>query len=278
MTRPVMSVPCARLRLGATALILLLATVTLPGTASAAPAAPVRGDVVALGDSFSAGVGTGSYDLAGSPCRRSSHAYGPLWAGRHDARLTFLACSGAKMNEVLRKQVPKVPREAGLILITMGGNDTGFMPVLSVCTLTSDDSTCRKAVRLGEAAAMTAVPVQLTAALALLRDRAPQADIVVLGYPRLFEEGPCTVPFAPSAYRRALLNDGVDLLNDTLRRFTKAMGARFIDVDARFAGHGICASDGQPWINPPGHGSDSYHPTRRGYERGYLAALAAQVR
>ncbi|HZB48598.1 MAG TPA: SGNH/GDSL hydrolase family protein, partial [Mycobacteriales bacterium] len=45
------------------------ALAVLPGTASAAPST----DYVALGDSYSSGTGTGSYDLSSS-CQRSSRS------------------------------------------------------------------------------------------------------------------------------------------------------------------------------------------------------------
>ncbi|MDQ1289381.1 MAG: hypothetical protein QG622_2947 [Actinomycetota bacterium] len=231
--------------------------------------------MVVVGDSFAAGVGTGRYDLAGRPCLRSSQAYGPLLATRLDGNLTFLACSGAKMNEVVRKQIPKIPRETDLVLITMGGNDTGFMPVLSVCTLASDDETCRTAVRVGKAAAVTVVPVQLAAAVMLSRRRAPRARIVVVGYPKLFETGRCTAAFVPNQWRRKLLNEGADLLNNALRSASRSLEVGYVDVGRQFVGHGICAPEGKAWINPPGSGPDSYHPTPTGYEQGYLTALSA---
>jgi hypothetical protein len=55
----------------------------------------------ALGDSYSSGVGTGSYTLD-SACKRSVYAYPYLWAQAHaGTALSFAACSGAKTSDLL---------------------------------------------------------------------------------------------------------------------------------------------------------------------------------
>ena len=123
------------------------------------------------------------------------------------------------------------------------------------------------------------VPVQLALTLMALKRQAPHARIVVLGYPRLFEPGPCAgrVPATvrvPAEERRRSINEGADLLDGVLARTTALFGARFADVRSRFAGHGLCAAGGQAWINGPGT-TDAYHPTRAGQAQGYLPALEA---
>ena len=52
---------------------------------------------VALGDSYSSGVGAGSYVGSGGSCERSTNAYsGGLGAGEYaDRRYVSVACSGA---------------------------------------------------------------------------------------------------------------------------------------------------------------------------------------
>ena len=58
----------------------------------------------ALGDSYSSGVGTGSYTLD-SACKRSVYAYPYLVAQkRSNTSLTFVACSGAKTSDLLANQ------------------------------------------------------------------------------------------------------------------------------------------------------------------------------
>ena len=63
----------------------------------ATPAGAAAADrYVALGDSFSSGVGTGSYTLSSS-CRRSVYAYPYLVSQqRPDTTLAFVACSARR--------------------------------------------------------------------------------------------------------------------------------------------------------------------------------------
>ena len=75
---------------GASALLaLLLALLTTPAQA-AGPS------YVALGDSYSSGVGTRSYISDGTSCQRSTYAYPYLIATQRGFTLRFQACSGAK--------------------------------------------------------------------------------------------------------------------------------------------------------------------------------------
>ena len=67
-----------------------------------APAAAATDRYVALGDSFSSGVGTGSYSLS-SACKRSVYAYPYLLSQqRAGTSLSFVACSGATTADVSR--------------------------------------------------------------------------------------------------------------------------------------------------------------------------------
>lgn len=266
--------------------VVLVAAMALGGPAPAAagpPQARARQETarpvsyVALGDSYSSGNGTGRYDLDGW-CRRSSASYPALWARGHRPRaFTFLACSGAAASDVALSQALRVPGDADLVTVTLGGNDAGFSYVLRACTLVTSDDLCIAAIRVGQAAAVTTSPAGLAAALALVKRRAPHARIVVLGYPRLFETGPCALTGVPNARRRAELNRAADVLVTSLAEAARASGARFIDVRARFAGHGVCAPPDRAWINPPDRGGESYHPNATGYARGYLPALTAAI-
>ena len=251
---------------------LLLVTV-LPSTATASTAPPVR--YAALGDSYSAGVGTGRDDVAGPPCERSSLAYPQLWAAAHPGTaLTFVACSGARIATVRRQQVDAVPRDATLVTVTMGGNDVGFSAVIAVCSTVPGEHACGAAVSVATTIAVTEVPFELTRTLLAVHRRAPHARVVVLGYPHLFELGACPGP-VPDAGRRAAINRGTDRLDDVLARTTTLLGARFVDVRAQFAGHGVCAAPGQAWINGPDAGAGAYHPSAAGQAQGYLPALTA---
>ena len=73
----------------------------------AVPAA-AAGRYVALGDSYSSGVGTGSYTLSSS-CRRSVYAYPYLLSQQlKTTSFIFAACSGATTSDLLANQIQSV--------------------------------------------------------------------------------------------------------------------------------------------------------------------------
>ncbi|MEV1292564.1 SGNH/GDSL hydrolase family protein [Pseudonocardia sp. NPDC049635] len=261
-------------------LVPVLAVLLLVGPAPVALAAPGPSarsatHYVALGDSYAAGVGATS-DPASGECLRGPDAYPALWAQRRaPASFTSVACSGATSSEVVARQVRTVAADTTLVTITVGGNDTGFGPVLATCSTAPDDETCLRAIRGGERIAELFAPGGLISVIVGVRLQAPDARILVLGYPRLFEPGPaCDVPGVPNATRRAALNRAADTLDDALADAAQRFRGQFVDVRDAFAGHGLCGAD--PWINPPGAGSPAaYHPTAAGYRAGYLPALDA---
>ena len=104
-------------------------------TTAAAPAVASADDYVALGDSFSSGVGTNSYTLSSS-CRRGVYAYPWLVAQqRPNTSLTFVACSGATTANVMSSQIQSVTAGTDIVTMTIGGNDIGFSNLIVQCTL-----------------------------------------------------------------------------------------------------------------------------------------------
>jgi len=240
--------------------LLLAIAATLGLTQAATAAEPV--DYVALGDSYAAGVGAGT-----GQCGRTDASYPALYAASVRS-FTFVACSGATTAGVLRKQVRAVSRDTDLVTITVGGNDTGFAPVLARCSTAPTDEACDQAVRTGERVARYVVPSAVAAVVVAVRAQAPRARVVVLGYPHLFGEGDAC-PLNP--VRRARLDAGADVLNDRIATGARRWGAEFVDVRPAFTGHGLCSAD--PWIVGP-TAPGAYHPTATGYARGYLPALS----
>ncbi|MCA1822406.1 MAG: SGNH/GDSL hydrolase family protein [Pseudonocardia sp.] len=234
-------------------------------------------DYVALGDSYSSGVGTGVYDAASGGCQRSPLSYPPLWvAEHHPASFTFVACSGARTADVRANQISALRPTTNLVTITIGGNDAGFGPVLQTCTAADSDRTCLAAVDAAEAFERTVLRERLARTYAAIRAAAPHAHVVVLGYPRLFELTPsCADPLAPNVTRRSKLNEGADVLNSVIRSASQQHAFSFTDVRDRFAGHGVCSTN--PWINGPSVPATvgPYHPNQTGYRDGYLDALDA---
>ncbi|MFG1674946.1 SGNH/GDSL hydrolase family protein [Micromonospora sp. NPDC049282] len=251
----------------AAVLAAVLGAVLLPGAARAATV-----NYVALGDSYSFGVGAGPYDL--STCLRSQKSYAPLWAAAHAvAGFRFPACGGAVTADVLNSQVGQLSANTTLVTITIGGNDAGFADVMTSCRFGSTSS-CENAVAGAKAFATATLPGRLDATYAAIRERAPNARLVVLGYPRLFETGSCGL-LAMSSYKRTILNQAADVLNGVTAGRAGAAGATFVDARPYFTGHGVCAAE--PWIRDVSGVIEAYHPNANGYRYGYLAALTAAI-
>ena len=76
--------------------------------ALAAPASALADNYVALGDSYSSGVGTNSYSLSSS-CLRGVYAYPYLVSQqRPNTSLNFVACSGATTTSLMASQIQAV--------------------------------------------------------------------------------------------------------------------------------------------------------------------------
>ncbi len=269
-----------------TVIIAVLTAALATMCTSITSAEPPPGPYVALGDSYSSGVGTNQYDVD-LACQRSSQAYPGLWQEvNRPAGFGFLACGGAQIGDV-RDQVSgsEILPQAELVTLTAGGNDAGFGDIMSVCTSTATtDDQCYAAVELGENTAMSSeFHDGLVSLLTLIHDLALDSNIIVLGYPTLFEETFSCAAVAPAQQRRVRINDGADVLKSAIRRasqdYRMTSGNRkqvqFVDVDRYFENHRICSAS--PWINGflPQTPGESFHPNAAGHANGYLPALTA---
>ncbi len=239
------------------------------------PAAAVSGtNYVALGDSYSSGVGTGDYYNDGSGCDRSPEGYPALWSAAHStASFTLAACTGAKTSDVLNNQLGGLSSSTNLVTITIGGNDAGFSTVMEDCILDSD-SGCVNEVDSAENYVRTTLPGLLDNVYSAIRAHAPNASVVVLGYPRFYQvPGSCIVGLSNT--KRTAIDGGSDVLDATTSgEAAKYSGFRFADVRSVFSTHEICSS-GTSWLHSVDWTdiNESYHPTASGYSGGYLPVL-----
>ncbi|MGW5646990.1 SGNH/GDSL hydrolase family protein [Saccharopolyspora sp. NPDC003752] len=251
------------------------AAVAAASTVLAAPAfaAPAAENYAALGDSYASGVGTREYTDDSGDCLRSPKAYAQLWADSHDvSNFAFVACSGAVTDDVNANQLDQLSADTTLVTISIGGNDIGFSSVIQDCLL-GDDNGCDSAVSKGEERARNELPAKLDTTYANIREAAPNAKVVVLGYPRLTEQGSCGIPFFSEA-KRQRINDGADVLAEVISAQADAAGFTFADARDAFAGHGVCSSD--EWINGPSNPLvESFHPDIDGHAKAYLPVLNA---
>lgn len=251
-----------------TSSLLLAAGAALFGAGQAAAAQADFG-YVALGDSYSSGVGAGGYDSGSGNCKRTSRAYPALWAAAHKPQtFSFTACSGARTNDVLAGQLGPLNSGTDLVSITIGGNDAGFSDVMTTCVLQSESS-CVSRVNQAKAYVDSTLPGRLDQVYDAISGRAPGARVVVIGYPRFYKlNGDCVTGLTEG--ERAAINGAADHLNAAIAKRAADHGFAFAAVAGAFTGHEICSGDAWlhslNWLDI----GESYHPTAAGQSGGYL--------
>jgi lysophospholipase L1-like esterase len=242
----------------------------------AAPANAATVNYVALGDSYSAGVGAGDYVGSSGSCDRSYDSFPYLWASRHASGFTDVACSGATTGDVLNGQVSALGSSTTEVSITIGGNDAGFASTMETCVLQGTDA-CLGAVSSAESFARNTLPGRLAQTYGAIRAKAPNAHVVVIDYPHLYQvPGDCL--FGISDTSRSAIDGAADILDGVIGKAAANAGFKFADVRAAFdAGHEICGGSTQ-WLHSTTLPvSESYHPTAAGQEYGYLPQFAANA-
>ena len=229
-------------------------------------------DYVALGDSYSSGVGAGSYDSASGDCKRSTRAYPALWkAANNPASFAFTACSGARTGDVTAGQLGPLNSATDLVSISIGGNDAGFADVMTTCVLQSE-ATCLSRIATARAYVDSTLPGKLDSVYSAISAKAPSARVVVLGYPRFYQLGGSCIA-GLSEKERTAINGAADYLNAATAKRAADHGFTFGDVTSTFTGHEICS--GSAWLHSVNwlNIGESYHPKAAGQSGGYLPVL-----
>lgn len=245
---------------------------------SASPAFAVK--YVALGDSYSSGTGTRTYYDSG--CQKSVHSYPYLLRNAHpDWTFVHAACAGAKTGNIIGGQAASVTADTNWVSYTIGGNDAGFSSVITECAQPGWWSNCNGAVDNAQSYINNTLPGRLDQVNNAIKSRAPNAKVVVLDYPRLFNGTDCNAGTFFSGSEMTRLNQTADLLRTRISQAASRGGANFLfrDVIPPFIGHAVCAGGGgssTEWINglsnPIG---ESYHPKKTGHSSGYFPVIQA---
>lgn len=254
-----------------------LGTAAIAGVAATSPAraaSSVR--YVALGDSYSSGLGAGGYGSSGS-CSRSQNAYSRLWAQANSpASFTFSACSGATTSSVIGGQLSALNSSTTLVSITVGGNDVGFSSVIQTCVLGST-SACASAINAAKNKMATRLPGELDSVLNAIKSAAPSARVVVLDYPEPYDLSRSSTCIGLSTTDRTDLNQAADELDSQEQAAAGRHGDVFADVRSAFFGHEICDADS--WLHSVDllDLTDSYHPTASGQSGAYFPVFSANA-
>ncbi len=253
--------------LAAASLALTTALLVAPSASAAAPS------YVALGDSYSSGTGTRSYIADGTSCQRSTYASPSLIAAARGYALNFRACSGASIPDVTNNQLGALSAGTAYVTISVGGNDAGFADVITECALPWWAADCDGEINGAQAFINNQLPGQLSTLYGAIRTRAPAAQVVVVGYPRLFMGVDCNAGTWFTAHEMTRLNQTADLLNSRISAAAASRGFAFANPTSRFVGHAVCSS--AEWINGLSWPiTESFHPNRPGHAAGYTPTVS----
>lgn len=253
---------------------------------------PPGSEYVALGDSYSAGFGlSGPTHLPTNACGQSAQDYPHRLAARFGLALTDVTCGGATSADVtsgfqfkgVPPQIRSLSERTRLVTLTIGGNDADLFGTAASCLALSADGpvfsgrdapSCRSTlVHDGEDQLATKiesrVALGIADTLAQVRAAAPNAVVVLLGYPAIFPDaehtpaGGCfrsaidlatltgsfprnTFPFTGTDVR--YLHGVQERLNDVSRTAADAAGVRFVDAFSASQGHSACATK-RPYVS-----------------------------
>lgn len=254
-----------------------LASLTLVSTLAVTDAgAAATGGYVALGDSYSSGTGTRDYLADGTSCQRSARAYPSLIASARGLDLNFRACSGATTADVTSTQLSALSTTTSRVSISVGGNDAGFADVLTECALPAWASSCNAAIDKATTFINGTLPGRLSTLYGSIRAKAPDATVVVVGYPRIFMGEDCNALTWFSPTEQSRLNATADLLNSRIRMAASARGFAFANPTSAFTGHAVC--DDVEWLNGLSSPiSESYHPNVAGHRSGYTPLVSTPL-
>lgn len=272
---------------------------TGPQSTGAAETAPVVSSYAALGDSYTAAPFVPQTDLAGG-CLRSDGNYPSLLAEALDVdELRDVSCSAAETRDILRAQrvaggqgrvaaqIRAVDRDTDLVTVGVGGNDEELFAQLVGCVggfgppgsgpEAPDAASCLGPDTSVPTGVIERTGQRVEAALRAVQRRAPAAEVVLVGYPRLLGDTTGCAGFpiddADVAGARSLERS----LREALAGAARRAGAGFLDTYALSSGHEICSDD--PWVN--GRVTDetralAFHPFAEG-QRAVAGALADLV-
>jgi lysophospholipase L1-like esterase len=159
--------------------------------------------------------------------------------------------------------------------LTVGAADLNLSGVLTACTAGTQEQ-CLTAIANAESQLPT-LAGNLVSLYTQVASRAPNALIVVTGYPYLFDLDQPLDCDEPTTDIMVQVNCATAALNSTIQQAvlaaqTASINIIYVDVTDEFAGHGIGST--HPFINATG--PDAYHPNAAGYIA-YAEAISAAL-
>jgi lysophospholipase L1-like esterase len=246
-------------------------------------------EYVALGSSYAAGAGLGSRQ-PGSPrlCQRSDDGYPPRLARKLGLSFVDMTCSGSVTRHVRggsqffqHAQIRTLDRRTQLVTITVGGNDVGFVRDLYLLAERNSNTALGWLVRkvwngpppIGRRN-YGKLHGELKTLFRTIRERAPDAKIVVATYPAVLPRRGTCRQLRLSSAEVDLMRGVEDRLAAVTRSAAEGGEATVVDMHALGARHHACSA--LPWMRGWGTVSQSpFHPTVLGAQATADAIAAA---
>lgn len=234
--------------------------------ATPSPAAASSFEHVNLGDSFSAG--TGVLPLApGTPlrCLQSEQNFAHIVARTQGHDLTDVSCGGAATDdfyspqfEGARAQFDALSPSTDVVTVMIGGNDNGvFSGAIAACVsalANHPDATNPCEQQNGSTFEDKIVDITLPSIRQALRDihtRAPDAKVIIVGYPWLIPAASTCEPLVPVALGDVpYLRNLQATLNEAVRQAAADTDTTFVDMSVVSEGHDACQPVGVRWVEP----------------------------
>lgn len=245
----------------------------LGSLASAAAAAPPTGTYVALGSSYAAGTGL-PVVAADSPasCGQGTENYPRQVARALKLKLVDRSCGGATTVHILEggqfglpAQIAAVGADAGLVTVTIGGNDVRFTADLgrfSCLAQAGQGASCGAApAGFDEAQAFATLEANLRSMTAELRRRAPRARLVLVDYVSVLPAAGTCPGLGFGAAEADQLRARAVRLAALTARVARDAGADLIEASKLTAGHNVCTAEPWAWGYTRGApGTVGFHP------------------
>ncbi|WP_183096213.1 SGNH/GDSL hydrolase family protein [Nocardioides stalactiti] len=241
---------------------------------------------VAIGDSYTAASKTSPPAKDDERCGQVQRNYPRLIAEETGATLRDNSCNGADTSHLIEQkfvwkepdgerlfhppQLEGLDEDTDLVTFRLGANDFKLIGSAFLCAqqfFGKAPGTCTALDRAAGPDGATQhladlVPV-VEESLALVREKAPNARIIVISYPQIFPpDGKCALlplPDGDEAWARSI----VDGLNAALAAGAESIDATYVDMFEASAGHDICSEE--PWVagaEVVRGGATKWHPYR----------------
>jgi lysophospholipase L1-like esterase len=222
---------------------------------------------VALGDSHTAAPHTPEDDPT-VPCYRSPDNYPALVADELTRiELIDVSCSGAtsaamtgeqnSWGTMVPPQLDALSEDTDLVTVNIGGNDENLFlswagPCAQVTALDPQGSPCADNNKTANGDALLDVIPRIQRNLSMvldeIKERAPDATVIVVTYPKPFpDRGTCRLASTYAVGDHAYINTIMETLSDAMIAAAKDAGVEWVDVARASKGHDICSET--PWTN-----------------------------